>query len=91
MYNDREGMPSFTSPRQLEKTLDLSHTVHYLLHPSLSININNKKLVRNLLLKKDICDTMEKIVFPYFLRDDLLTKGRQPSLFILSSPTKQKI
>jgi hypothetical protein len=32
------------------------------------------------LLREDIYDIMEKIVFPYFLRDDPLAKGRQPSL-----------
>jgi hypothetical protein len=33
---------------------------------------------------------MKKIVFPYFLKDDPLAKGRQHTLFILSPPTKKK-
>jgi hypothetical protein len=36
-------------------------------------------LVENLLLREDICDTMEKIV-SYFIKDDPLTKERHPSL-----------
>jgi hypothetical protein len=80
MYNGREGMSSLIPSHQLEKALDISHTMHYLVHPSLAINLNNKILAGNLLLREDICDIMEKIVFPYFLRDDPLVKGRQLSL-----------
>jgi hypothetical protein len=43
---------------------------------------------------KDICDAMEKIVFPYFLRDDPLDKGRQPSLsslFLLQLSKKSDV
>jgi hypothetical protein len=41
MHNGREGMPSLTPLHKLEKALDISHTVHYLLQPSLAINTNN--------------------------------------------------
>jgi hypothetical protein len=42
--------------------------------------MNNLILVENLLLRENRCDTMEKIVFSYFLRDDPIAKERQPSL-----------
>jgi hypothetical protein len=41
MYNDREDMSSLIPPHQLEKILDISNTMHYLLQPSLAIIMNN--------------------------------------------------
>jgi hypothetical protein len=47
MYNGREGMPSLSPPRHLEKAQDVTYTMHYLLLSSLTINAKYLFLVRN--------------------------------------------
>jgi hypothetical protein len=38
-YSGREGMPSLSPPHHLEKEQEITYTMHYLLLPSLTINV----------------------------------------------------
>jgi hypothetical protein len=52
IYNGREGISSLSPTRHLEKTTNISGTMHYLLLSFLAINRINLILVRNYIVKE---------------------------------------
>jgi hypothetical protein len=47
MYNAREDTPSLSTPRHLEKVIDICCTMHHLLLSSLAFSKNRLFLVKN--------------------------------------------
>jgi hypothetical protein len=58
--------------------------MHYLLLSSLTMNIKIVIFSKKLIAQEKIDGIMHKIAFSYFLKDHLLAKGRQPSLYYFS-------
>jgi hypothetical protein len=79
MHNSRKDITSFSPPHHLEKEVDISCIMHYLLLLSLEISENQLFLEEINLLREDIWYNSKK-VFSYYLRDHLLAKRRQSSL-----------
>jgi hypothetical protein len=46
MYNDREDVPSLSDPHHLEKTTNISGTMHYLLLSFLATNKNQLNFIK---------------------------------------------